>query len=475
MNSRVLYHWALTLVAIASLGLASHRVADAQTIWFDDFNTDTSDDYNILEFTFGRDGAEFAFDYSQVGIPEAPNSLTGGTTGVKFFVNDPFEDTEPRTGAVQIAPPDFGDVLADIDNYTLSYDLWMNVNGPLPAGGGGSTEAMLVGVGFNGDIPIEAGISDGTYFTLTGEANVLTDVRSFTDDGFNGQNADGTPVNVAQDETPESLGLDANDYYHIAFPGGVDVAQLPVQGGVDNQRGVTRPGQMAFMWNEVRVDVRGPEVSFYVNDLLIAQDQDADVDGTFMVGMADYFSSETDVPEWNFSVIDNLRVFVASSGDFDGSGALDAPDMDLLTRAVQDEDHDPAFDLTGDGLVNGSDRDQWINEIFGSYYGDSNLDGEFSSSDFVFVFQAGEYEDTLAGNSTWGTGDWNGDGDFDSSDFVTAFQAGGFELGPRAAAAASVPEPTGIVTLCLAAISLTLTRHRNRAACAAVLRQSANR
>ena len=42
------------------------------------------------------------------------------------------------------------------------------------------------------------------------------------------------------------------------------------------------------------------------------------------------------------------------------------------------------------------------------------------------VFQAGEYEDNLVGNSTWAEGDWNGDGEFDSADLVLAFQDNGF-------------------------------------------------
>ena len=51
------------------------------------------------------------------------------------------------------------------------------------------------------------------------------------------------------------------------------------------------------------------------------------------------------------------------------------------------------------------------------------------SSDLVRVFQAGEYEDQIEGNSSFGTGDWNGDGEFDSSDLVMAFQAGHYEAG----------------------------------------------
>ncbi len=54
--------------------------------------------------------------------------------------------------------------------------------------------------------------------------------------------------------------------------------------------------------------------------------------------------------------------------------------------------------------------------------GDTNRDGIFNSTDLILAFQAGEYEDTIAGNSVWTDGDWNGDGEFDSSDIVFAFQ-----------------------------------------------------
>ncbi|MEZ6117619.1 MAG: hypothetical protein R3C28_13735, partial [Pirellulaceae bacterium] len=76
-----------------------------------------------------------------------------------------------------------------------------------------------------------------------------------------------------------------------------------------------------------------------------------------------------------------------------------------------------------------------------TYIGDSNLDGEFTTSDLVLVFVAGEYEDSIDGNSTWASGDWNGDGDFTTSDLAFAFQLGGYEQGPRAAVTA-IPEPS---------------------------------
>ena len=54
--------------------------------------------------------------------------------------------------------------------------------------------------------------------------------------------------------------------------------------------------------------------------------------------------------------------------------------------------------------------------------GDVNGDGLFDSSDLVSVFQRGEYEDDLLGNSSWFDGDWTGDAEFSTSDLVLAFQ-----------------------------------------------------
>ena len=144
-------------------------------------------------------------------------------------------------------------------------------------------------------------------------------------------------------------------------------------------------------------------------------------------------------------------------GDFNNNQELDAGDIDLLSAEVRAGSHTQRFDLDDNQLVNDADRTVWIKELKNTYVGDANLDGEFSSSDFVVVFQAGEYEDAIDGNSTWGTGDWSGDGDFDSSDFVSAFQDGGFELGPRLQA---VPEPTTCVVLVGAFLPLLIRRKR---------------
>ena len=125
-------------------------------------------------------------------------------------------------------------------------------------------------------------------------------------------------------------------------------------------------------------------------------------------------------------------------GDFDNDGDLDADDIDALSAAVRAGSTDSKFDVSGDGNVNADDRGFWVDTLRKTYFGDSNLDGEFNTADFVAVFTVGKYESGTPAN--WAEGDWNGDNAFDSSDFVAAFSAGGYENGPRAAVSA-VPEP----------------------------------
>jgi hypothetical protein len=140
-------------------------------------------------------------------------------------------------------------------------------------------------------------------------------------------------------------------------------------------------------------------------------------------------------------------------------GELTVADIDLLNMAIRDGATDPIFDVSGDGNVGADDRKHWVEVLKSTYFGDSNLDGEFNTSDFVFVFTAGEYEDTIDGNSTWADGDWSGDGDFNSSDFVLAFQGDGYEKGPRTLANA-VPEPSAIAIYALGVAALFGGRRR---------------
>ncbi len=133
-------------------------------------------------------------------------------------------------------------------------------------------------------------------------------------------------------------------------------------------------------------------------------------------------------------------------GDFDGNGIVDAADINLLFVQLRSPTPDLRYDLTDDGLVNDADRDEMIYGILDSTYGDANLDRVFDSLDFALVFQAGEYEDNIPGNSLWETGDWDGNGEFDSLDFVLSFQTGDYEQAvarPHSVAFAQETVPLG--------------------------------
>lgn len=162
-------------------------------------------------------------------------------------------------------------------------------------------------------------------------------------------------------------------------------------------------------------------------------------------------------------------------GDLDDDTLLTVIDLESLTLAVRTNSSELRFDFDRNGKIDQDDRTAWVEQIKQTYFGDSNLDGEFSTQDLVVVFTAGQYEDNIVGNSTWATGDWNGDGEFDSSDFVRAMQSPGFELGPRETSAFApvhaagnvsvtvVPEPTATFFSLLGFLGFILIRFRKLA------------
>ena len=140
-------------------------------------------------------------------------------------------------------------------------------------------------------------------------------------------------------------------------------------------------------------------------------------------------------------------------GDFDSDGRLTRNDIDLLTGVMLSGVVPPSFDLNSDASIDQEDRRIWVEELAHTYFGDSNLDGQFNSNDLVTVFQSAHYEDGISENASWLTGDWNGDREFDTSDLVLAFQSNAYEQGARSRAGSAgpvvVPEPTLSVWLLL--------------------------
>jgi hypothetical protein len=156
-------------------------------------------------------------------------------------------------------------------------------------------------------------------------------------------------------------------------------------------------------------------------------------------GIDQYEAIESDDPVYA------LRIDVrpgAEPGDFDQDGDVDADDIDLLFANLGGVDL--AYDLTGDGLVNSADVDEWVFNIvpiganIGTVYGDFNLDGAVDAGDLALLgtnFGA-------AGSFGWADGDATGDGVVDAGDLALLGSNFGTVVHP-------VPEP---VTMSLLAI-----------------------
>ena len=141
---------------------------------------------------------------------------------------------------------------------------------------------------------------------------------------------------------------------------------------------------------------------------------DLDLDGHVDLLMAEYRSLQ-------------LLWYPGSGGNFQSAIEIDDDFSINDMMKVEDLDHDGDLDIiaiVGDRRKNNS-LVWYENQTIGPPW-DVNGDGIFDSSDLVVIFQAGEYEDEIAGNSTFEEGDFDGDGDFTTTDLVFAFTRGRF-------------------------------------------------
>ena len=137
-------------------------------------------------------------------------------------------------------------------------------------------------------------------------------------------------------------------------------------------------------------------------DLSGANLTNANMLGTFVSSAA--FNSNTVFNQWTAfprsfdPIAAGLTRVTSPAGDLDGSDALDAIDVDVLTTKIRTNEAQPswlpnaAFDLNGDSLIDLDDHRVWVQDLRHTWFGDANLDGEFNSADLVIAFADGGYE-----------------------------------------------------------------------------------
>ena len=152
------------------------------------------------------------------------------------------------------------------------------------------------------------------------------------------------------------------------------------------------------------------------------------------------------------SLSENEVAFIAFrigtlEGDFDDDGLLSAADIDLLVPGSPNLE----FDVDGNGVVDDQDRQFWVEKMFGTFFGDTDLNREVNVSDFL----------TLSGNfgnaGGWAEGDFDVSGDVQFADFLQLSA----NFGNTKIAAATVPEPNSPVLMLLAVVSLCAVRRRD--------------
>jgi hypothetical protein len=255
------------------------------------------------------------------------------------------------------------------------------------------------------------------------------------------------------------------DNYDNGETGGANHVSLHWDGAQVGENVAIDPAELMLVngqWNDVQVIAT--EVEGGMNVTVVITDG---TDGSVITPFLDEFVAGASFPDSaraafgartgglsSIQSIDDVLITWTGGGligDFNLNGVLDLPDINDLTGQSASGTNNATYDLNSDALVNEADIGVWINDLFNSWVGDANLDGEFNSGDLVSVLASGTYEADV--DSVWETGDFNGDGRTTSGDLVAALAGGGYEAGPRAAVAA-VPEPAGCTLLLLGGLML---------------------
>jgi len=237
----------------------------------------------------------FAYDYSGLGIPAAPHS--GGTTrGVRFEANV----SAGAVAACNISPSG----RSFSGNYRLHYDLWMNQNGPFPAGGTGSTQHHTAGVGTAGNrVQWNSGTADGVWFAADGEGQAADTSATLPDwRAYVGTTLQTAASGVYAGGTASNIRGNGNPYYENVFPGGQTAP--PAQGQV----GGLEVGTIGFGWRDVIINKSGNVIEWFIDGLKIASVTNALAANNIFIGYWDSFASLSANTNLSFGLVDNVRV-----------------------------------------------------------------------------------------------------------------------------------------------------------------------
>lgn len=264
-------------LALLLASVAATSAVQAQTLFSDNFETDTSANYTVVNDGTLDGTVLFGFDYVAAGIPLAPNSTAGNTKGLRITSND-------SAGAVD-ALTVFHNTAVTAPAYKMSVDVFMSFSGTTA-----TTEHAHVGVGGNGTTfnsiftPISG---SGSFIGFTGDGGSGSDYRWFLDEARGGAttypNTDGSYLGHGSNNT--------GSFYQSLFPSS------------------TVPGSPGNIWTTLEIEVNSGTVSFsFDNQLTLQGTYTGELDGLVSLGLNDLFSSVAPAGANVYVVYDNLTV-----------------------------------------------------------------------------------------------------------------------------------------------------------------------
>lgn len=297
---------------VSSLALVAQSSFGA--LFSDDFDANSTANWTVnSNFGGATNSANFFFDYSVVGIPSAPNSLGGSTTGLKLGANLLGVAT-PSLAGVSVSPTG----QSFTGNYTLKFDWWHNWLGSSTtglgssSGGSGSTELSTFGIRTSGTVANRAGISDSVFFGATGDGASTADFRTYSSEKQTGYVVgDGHNTYAAGSQNSSSA------LYQTIFPAGASAPAAQTVISATTQGGLTLAGTAGFRWHDVEIAQVGSLITWKVDGTLLATvDTSSLTNATggnnILFGMSDT-STGAGTPaslfqQLDFTLIDNVNV-----------------------------------------------------------------------------------------------------------------------------------------------------------------------
>lgn len=275
--------------------------------FFDPLNANTLANYNTNSSSATDNRYTFAFDYSTVGVPQLAGS--SGTKALKL---------EANLSAAQVASISFSPKNQSFTgDYQLRFNVWLNCNGPEPAGGTGSTEAFIAGIGTTGDRIewAQAGNTANGVWVLAdtdggaAATSVYPDYAMFTNI-TSGAAATLVKTNTGVYAAPNNANpatFHGNTYYTTAFPGNtVPAAQTAL--APSTQTGTANNGSLGFAWHEVIVKKTNNLVIWSIDGVRIATVTNPVISGNnVFIGYMDPFATVA-ATNYQFGLFANLRV-----------------------------------------------------------------------------------------------------------------------------------------------------------------------